>query len=193
MAQRMSDSATGDPESMAGTAYRTCVSASPACSLPSELLTGHHAIDNEHRQLMATMAGLNKVCSLQLRAPDCSACTGDQRTVCESNLVALLGDLLSFVIEHFRNEEQIMRDSLLLMIERDICEGHIEDHAAISGKVQQVVAALDPMHTVVLIRELDALLTRWIANHIRLHDQYLVRWVERDDSVLRQDRKQSLG
>jgi hemerythrin len=97
----------------------------------------------------------------------------------------MLGDLLSFVLEHFRTEEAIMRDSLLLLVDRAVCEAHMEDHAAISGKVQEIVAALDPMNTVVLIRQLDTLLTRWVSNHIALHDTLLVRWVQREDSVLR--------
>ena len=98
----------------------------------------------------------------------------------------MLGDLLAFILEHFRTEDEIMRDSLMLMVDREVCQAHMEDHAAISGKVQEIVAALDPMTTVVLIRELDALLMRWVGNHIALHDILLVRWLERDGSSLRQ-------
>lgn len=193
MAQRILGSAPNGLESMTDAASLESFPDYPACELPSELITGHRAIDAEHYQLMVGMANLRTVCSFQLRAPDCKACEEARRGACENSLVALLGDLLSFVIEHFRNEEQIMRDSLLLMIERDLCEAHMEDHAAISSKVQQIVASLDPLRTVVLIRELDTLLTRWISNHIIMHDQLLVRWVEREDSVLKQDRRLSLG
>lgn len=55
----------------------------------------------------------------------------------------------------------MMRDSLLVLVNRDLCDAHMEDHAAISSTVQQIVAALDPMQTPSLIRELDALLHRW--------------------------------
>lgn len=104
---------------------------------------------------------------------------------CENQLVAMLGDVLSFILDHFKTEETIMRDSLMRMVDRELCEAHVEDHAAISSKVQEIIAKLDPMNSVALIRELDVLLSRWIVNHIALHDVLLVRWVQREDSVLR--------
>lgn len=186
MTQGIRGSASGCLELMTDAASPGSLSASHGCELPSELVTGHRSIDAEHRQLLLSMANLRTVCRFHLRVADCKACQESLRNACESSLVTMLGDLLSFVIEHFRNEEQVMRDSLLLMVERDVCEAHIEDHAAISSKVQQIVASLDPLYTVVLIRELDTLLTRWVSNHIIMHDQLLVRWVEREDSVLRQ-------
>ena len=99
--------------------------------------------------------------------------------------MSLLGDLLAFIMDHFQTEEKLMRDSLMVLVDRDLCQAHMEDHAAISGKVQQIVAALDPMHTSALIRELDALLHTWVTHHVALHDLWLMRWVEREDSVLR--------
>ncbi|QRM19218.1 hypothetical protein GBK02_07330 [Dechloromonas sp. TW-R-39-2] len=101
-------------------------------------------------------------------------------------MVSMLGDLLAFVLDHFKVETQIMRDSLLLVVDREICEAHMEDHAAISGKVLEIVAALDPLNTVGRIRQLDVLLEQWLNNHMALHDNILARWVEREDSVLRQ-------
>lgn len=157
----------------------------PLSDLPPELVTGHAHLDAEHRLLLSCIANLRRVCSEHVTSQHCGACPAARRQHCESHLVGMLGDLLSFVLEHFRTEEAIMRDSLLLLIDREVCEAHMEDHAAISGKVQEIVAALDPMHTVVLIRQLDTLLSRWVSNHIALHDMLLVRWVQREDSVLR--------
>lgn len=157
----------------------------PLQELPPELLTGHHHLDAEHRLLISCIANLRQVCTDYRQCRHCGDCPAVRRQHCESHLVGMLGDLLSFVLEHFRAEEAIMRDSLLLMVDRAVCEAHMEDHAAISGKVQEIVAKLDPMHTVNLIRELDTLLSRWISNHIALHDMLLVRWVQREDSVLR--------
>ena len=34
-------------------------------------------------------------------------------------------------------------------------------------------------------RKLDALLARWVTNHIALHDLLLSRWIARDDSMLK--------
>jgi hemerythrin-like metal-binding protein len=154
--------------------------------LPPELVTGHKTIDAEHRLLLSCVASLRKVCVDHLNVASCCGCDPSARGSCENELVALLGDLLAFILDHFKNEEAIMRDSLLRMVDRDVCEAHMEDHAAISGKVLEIVASLDPMNSVGLIRDLDVLLSRWIVNHIGLHDVLLVRWVEREDSVLRQ-------
>jgi hemerythrin len=103
---------------------------------------------------------------------------------CDNDLVSLLGDVFAFILDHFKTEEAIMRDSLLLMVDRDVCEAHMEDHAAISLAVQKIVSSLDTLHTVSRIRELDALLTRWVTNHIAMHDLLLSRWVAREDTLV---------
>lgn len=162
------------------------VSWHPDIELPPELVTGHKNLDAEHRLLVAAISGLRKVCIDHINMPHCGNCEKSVRSACENQLVAMLGDLLAFILDHFKTEETIMRDSLLQLVDRDLCEAHMEDHAAISCKVQEIVAALNPMNSVGLIRDLDGLLSRWILNHIGLHDVLLVRWVEREDSVLRQ-------
>lgn len=154
--------------------------------LPPELVTGHQVIDLGHCHLLTTMASLRQICIDHASLPDCGDCTGQIRHRCDGNLVGMLGDLLAFILDHFKAEEEIMRDSLLLMVDRDLCEAHMEDHAAISGKVQEIVAALDAMNTVSRIRELEDLLSCWVTNHIAMHDVLLARWIEREDSVLRQ-------
>lgn len=153
--------------------------------LPAELVTGHPLIDFEHRMLLGCISTLRQVCTDFSTREDCGGCAASSRLQCEGNLVSLLGDLLAFIIDHFQTEEQLMRDSLLVMVDRDLCEAHMEDHGAISGKVQQIVAALDPMRTSALIRDLDTLLNSWINHHVLLHDLWLARWLQREDSVLK--------
>jgi len=158
----------------------------PGAPLPAELLTGHKSIDFEHRQLLACMMAVRNVCQDFRHFENCSACLAPRRKQCESELVRLLGDLLAFILDHFQTEETIMRDSLLIMVDRDVCEAHMEDHAAISAKVQQIVGALDPHNTVGLVHQLDTLLGHWITNHIAMHDMLLARWVARQDAPLGQ-------
>lgn len=158
----------------------------PGGPLPAELLTGHKSIDFEHRQLLASMMAVRNVCQDFRRFENCSACLAQRRLHCENELVRLLGDLLAFILDHFKTEEAIMRDSLLIMVDRDLCEAHMEDHAAISAKVQQIVGALDPHNTVGLVHQLDTLLGHWITNHIAMHDMLLARWVARQDAPLGQ-------
>lgn len=154
-------------------------------ALPAELNTGLHLIDFEHKTLLSIMATLRQVCHDFSTNQDCTGCHVSSRNQCEGNLVSLLGDLLAFIMDHFHHEEKMMRDSLMVLFNRDLCDAHKEDHAVISDKVQQIVAALDPLQTPSLIRELDALLHRWVSNHIGLHDMWLARWIEREDSILR--------
>lgn len=155
-------------------------------ALPAELVTGHPSIDFEHRQLLACMMATRQICHDLRGLPTCGQCIPERRSLCESDLIRILGDLLTFILDHFKTEEALMRDSLLLMLDRDVCEAHKEDHAAISASIHEIVARIDPMLTVQRLRELDHLLGRWITNHIMLHDMLLVRWIEREDSPLRQ-------
>jgi hemerythrin-like metal-binding protein len=153
--------------------------------LPAELITGHKLIDSEHYFLIAAIANLRRICIDHINLQDCTSCSRDRQLKCEGQVVAMLGDVFAFILEHFKTEEMVMRDSLLLMVDRDVCEAHMEDHAAISSAVQKIVSSLDSEHVVARIRELDALLTRWETNHIALHDLLLSRWVSREDSLLK--------
>ncbi len=154
--------------------------------LPAALETGFAAVDAEHRQLLACMRTLRSLCDGIYSRSDCSSCSLGQRRQCDGNLVGLLGDLLAFILEHFQTEEAAIRDSLLQIVDRDLCEAHAEDHAEISTKVQEIVCALDPQRTVVLLRELDQLLHRWLENHIQMHDLVVARWMQREATMFGQ-------
>lgn len=154
--------------------------------LPPELITGHQVIDQEHRFLVSAIVDLRKICIDQLRLKDCTDCAHKQQQHCEAQMLAMLGDVFAFILEHFTTEESVMRDSLLLMVDRDLCEAHMEDHAAISLAVQRIVSSLDTEHVVSRIRELDALFIRWVTNHVALHDMILSRWISRDDYLFGQ-------
>ncbi|MCG2578232.1 hemerythrin family protein [Dechloromonas sp. XY25] len=155
-----------------------------AGALPPELVTGHKLIDFEHRFLIGAIANLRKVCGDYLSFKDCAECAKSMQERCEGSLIGLLGDVFAFILDHFKNEEAIMRDSLMQVVDRDVCEAHMEDHAEIAAKVQEIVSALDTSHIVSRIRDLDALLSRWVNNHISLHDMLLARWVARSDALI---------
>jgi hemerythrin-like metal-binding protein len=155
----------------------------PGSQLPPELNTGYADIDQQHRQLASSIAAVRRVCSFYSVYDSCSNCAEATRARCESDLVSLLGDLLAFVLEHFQQEERIMRESFLLQVDRDICEAHMEDHANISSKIQQIVSAIDKSQTITLLRQLDVLLQRWMSNHVALHDLLVARLIERGDTL----------
>jgi hemerythrin-like metal-binding protein len=151
-------------------------------SLPPALDTGIDDVDFEHGQLLSCMATLRQLCADQTRN-SCLPCSSEQRMLCESSLIGILGDLLIFILDHFHTEEKAMRQSLLYMLDREICEAHMEDHAHISEKIQQIVAAIEPDKTVLQVRELTALLENWMTHHVELHDKALARWMARQNSV----------
>lgn len=156
----------------------------PLSEMPSALETGHPTIDQEHRQLLTCMSSLRRICIDPERLVDCAGCSGRQRGICETALVSLLGDLFAIILEHFSSEEKIMRDLALRVIDPELCEAHMEDHADISGKVQEIVAALDPMQTAQRIRDLDQLLCKWVRHHIEMHDVLLMRRLGDDHAEL---------
>lgn len=157
----------------------------PDGEMAAEFLTGNLVIDAEHRQLFALLRAARTICIDMAHYPDCSSCSHSQQAHCETHLLKLLGDLLSFILDHFKTEEGMMRDSLLVMVDRLQCEEHIEDHAAISSKIERVISALDSRPTVELLREVNGVLAAWVMKHIATHDQALVNWIEREDSALR--------
>lgn len=147
-------------------------------TLPPALHTGYRRIDEEHAHLLACMRTLKQICSAPSHPSHCTGCTCDQRVSCEDDLVSILGDLLAFILDHFEGEERLMRDTLLKQVDRAVFDAHMEDHAAISGKVQEIVARLNPQETIRRIRELEALLDSWVNNHVQLHDVLFARWLE---------------
>lgn len=157
----------------------------PESMISAELLTGNKTLDDEHQQLFAIQKVARSICRDLTTYPTCITCSESCRAACEGELVKLLGQLLSFILDHFKTEESMMRESLLVMIDRHACEVHMEDHAAISSKIERIIATLDSRKTVGLLRELDKFLGVWVAGHIASHDMALVDWIEREDSALR--------
>ncbi|MFZ2269713.1 MAG: hemerythrin domain-containing protein [Azonexus sp.] len=150
-----------------------------------EFLTGNPTIDAEHQELYAILKMARSICVDMLALRNCAGCDVARRDHCESHLLKLLGDLLFSIVEHFKVEESMMRESLLIMVDHLQCELHMEDHAAISSKIERIIAALDTLPTVDLLREVEKVLASWVMNHIATHDMTLVNWIEREDSALR--------
>jgi hemerythrin-like metal-binding protein len=142
-----------------------------------KLLTGNPDVDSDHRLLLNSITRLRDICSEYERGEDCNGCTSDRTAACNRNLVDALGDLLTFLVDHFFAEEQAMRDFGLINSEKELCDRHKEDHALISDTVLRIVAALDTPQTVVLIRQLQSVLETWFRHHAELHDATLLRMI----------------
>jgi len=159
--------------------------AAPDSLMAVEFLTGNLMIDADHQQLHGLLKATRSICLDMIAHRNCAACSQDRHDHCEKQLLKLLGDLLSLILEHFKTEESMMRESLLVMVDRLQCELHMEDHAAISSRIERAIAALDTLPTVDLLREIERVLGSWVMNHVVTHDMALVNWIEREDSALR--------
>lgn len=142
-----------------------------------QLLTGNPAADNEHRLLLNAITRLRDVCRDYEQRTNCAGCSPTKTAHCNRDLVDTLGDLLSFLVDHFFAEEQAMKQFGLVTSEKELCDRHKEDHALISDTVLRIVAALDSPQTVVLIRQLHSVLETWVKHHIELHDVALLRMI----------------
>lgn len=132
-----------------------------------QLLTGNSETDSEHRLLLNAVSRLREVCAqLEHHA--------ENTAVVSERVVDVLGDLLSFLVDHFFAEEKLMRKFGLTVHDKELCDRHKEDHAAISDTVLRIVANLDTPQTVPLTRQLQSVLQDWVENHIKIHDAILV-------------------
>lgn len=137
-------------------------------------LTGHPEIDAEHRLLLGMLTRLQELCGTAGSGDACARCGQEREEGCEVFLVETLGELLSFLVDHFHNEEQLMKACCPQGNDKILCNLHREDHAAISQQVQQIVVALDARKTAAHIEALRFLLGNWLANHVASHDMALV-------------------
>lgn len=136
------------------------------------LLTGNSEVDCEHRLLLNAISRLNAVCSGHEHQAEVAASIGKEE------FIDLLGDLLTFLIDHFYAEENLMKTCGLTVKEKELCEWHMEDHGAISDMVLRIVSSLDTPQISSLAEELHLVLKNWLERHIEIHDAVLVRLIK---------------
>jgi len=123
------------------------------------LAIGHRVIDEQHRELIDRFRFLLEACK---------AGKGKER------IAELFGFLDSYVVSHFRAEEQ-------LMAEHDYpgLAEHKSQHAWLVGKVAElkgVLLADGPSFNLVV--EANQTLLNWIVEHIRNTDVRLARFLQ---------------
>lgn len=151
------------------------LSPSPFPGWAPQLLTGDAEIDNEHRLVLNTIDRLRALCGeLETKAER----GGKPGAAVEMDeVVDLLGDLLAFLVDHFYAEEELMKKFGLTMRDKELCDRHKEDHAAISDTVLRIVSSLDKPQPVSLVMQLHGVLQNWLERHIEIHDKLLVRLI----------------
>ena len=117
-----------------------------------EYSVGHAAVDNEHREMIAT---INSVFA-QLGASGGDAATARR-----------LEDVFAVVAAHFESEERIMQDAAY-----DEYEDHKEDHDSLLCRIRDLLDArpADPQAEVSAI---GACLSDWMSRHFATFDARL--------------------
>lgn len=73
-----------------------------------ELIIGYKNIDVEYCFLLFCIVSLCKVCIDYVNVLNCGGCDQVVCSCCDNELVFMLGDLLVFIFDYFKNEEVIM-------------------------------------------------------------------------------------
>jgi hemerythrin-like metal-binding protein len=135
-----------------------------------ELETGISIVDEEHRQLREFIGGLRTICAEFDSKPTCAGCTDEKITACDAALLDCVTELLGFMVEHFRNEENLMKDLGVNTKQYARYLLHTEDHANIADRVALLAQPRSRQETVRAIADTASLIARWLDHHIANHD-----------------------
>jgi hemerythrin-like metal-binding protein len=138
--------------------------------IPQGLETGISIIDDEHRRLREFIAGLRTICAEFDGKQICAGCTDEKITACNAALLDCVTELLGFMVEHFRNEEDLMKDRGLSAQQHESYLLHAEDHANIAERIAVLTQPRSRQETVRVITDTASLLARWLDHHIAHHD-----------------------
>jgi hemerythrin-like metal-binding protein len=85
-------------------------------------------------------------------------------------LQEILTDLSHFLFAHFVAEERLIKEIGLPEQDPERYAKHIEDHARIAARLRRLVDGLGETRTPTILDEVQTLVERWYAEHIREHD-----------------------
>lgn len=138
-------------------------------------------INAEHAVLTNRIVKLERVCEGLDERTSCKDCPPEKTSGCADALIQEIGDLLAYMVEHFRHEERGMQGSGYAIREGAKYSAHVEDHANISEYFTGIVGEFndaDPCPQAVKLRDL---LEMWINTHISEFDAALLANLAGDD------------
>jgi hemerythrin-like metal-binding protein len=121
-------------------------------------LTGIDIIDHEHSCLMELEARLSCFCAAA--DPVCHACEEEKRNDCDSTLSQHFGELLEYMIEHFRHEEQLMG-----CLTTEAARAHKREHATISELFVKLAKSKMGAEMLATPHELREIVRIWLLDH----------------------------
>lgn len=151
--------------------YTTMTAQSDHPGIPQELETGISIVDEEHRQLREFIGELRTICTDFDSKPTCAGCTNEKIAACDTALLDCVTELLGFMVEHFRNEESLMKDLGVISKQHERYLLHAEDHANITDHVALLTHPRPRQETVRAIADTASVIARWLDHHIEHHDK----------------------
>lgn len=144
--------------------------------LSQEPATGVAIVDEEHRRLREFIGRLRSLCADFACKQDCNGCSAEHIGACDAAFLDCMTELLGFMLEHFRNEEQMMKDLGISARQHERYQLHAEDHANIAGRLAGLTRPQQPRAaTVLTIADTAAHIERWLEQHIVQHDVPMLR------------------
>lgn len=122
-----------------------------------ELLTGHAGVDQQHKNLFSMIEHLHHV--VECNAP-------------RDQLAQALEALGRYVITHFEDEEDLMRQSNYPGL-----DVHATEHRFLEQKTNQILNLFHQGKAVDLM-ELMEFTSVWIKNHVLVEDMKIVKWLK---------------
>lgn len=123
-------------------------------------------INTEHALLKDRIATLERICEGLDERTSCAPCSPEKTAGCAKALIQELGDLLAYMVEHFRHEERGMQGCGYADLDDGKYSAHVEDHANISEFFTRIVSDFDERNPCPQAVKLRDLLETWIDTHI---------------------------
>ncbi len=136
--------------------------------------TAWREIEAEHTLLGEKLAEVVRLCPGRETRVNCHACPYAQPLECSYKLQDMVGDLLAYMVSHFRHEESLMRHWGVLASRKDMCDRHMEDHGDISEAFGALAVSLHGDNPLPRVRDIYSLLHAWLGPHIEEHDRPLL-------------------
>lgn len=132
-------------------------------------------IQHEHAMLSEKLSVLRGHCvALSSCRGDCT-CDEVAKLACADQIVTDIGDLLNYMVEHFRHEETLMKDFGLHRIAPKLFGEHVEAHATMSEALSELVGALEEHDPYPHLTGLINFVAGWLHDHVANQDEALLQ------------------
>lgn len=131
-------------------------------------------IGEEHALLHAHLHALVTDCAQLNSSEQCCNCKQGKVASCAERALQHVGELLAYMVGHFRHEELVMRRFNLPVTNPALFDNHVQDHGRLSEELSNLASELDDGNPLPQLRQLHTLMSDWLHQHISEHDNRLL-------------------